>query len=56
MPERERPLPPEPLEYRQDAQEHMDAGAVPEAIASALLAVAGDLAAIRRQLEKQGRR
>jgi hypothetical protein len=51
------PLPREPLELRQRAEEFLGLGEadadVPRAIGFALLAIAGELATIRRDLHQQ---
>ena len=58
--EERQPLPPEPLECRQNAQRSLGEWVVRDkengplhAIAWALLAIAGELAVIRREMRKQ---
>ncbi|GGN46773.1 hypothetical protein [Streptomyces fuscichromogenes] len=51
-----RPLPRDPLEHHQDAEQHIagaHAGPVENALVSALLAVAGELAEIKKLLRNR---
>ena len=55
--EERQPLPPEPLECRQNAERLLARSSVEalpiKAVAWALLAIAGELAVIRREMRKQ---